>query len=170
MEYLFYHACKTGVPFNPHTGVTPDQTLKALDVHGQPEEVHWPYLPQLPTDLSKYLPPSMSAPVYRRTGQVFANAPVDGIVQELNDNRPSVLVFRSTLQFIRAGRTSPVAWSSTDQLLTPHAVLAVGLADHQAKRVVRVRNSWGPGWADGGYAWLTEEYIDKTFMALVRME
>ena len=169
VEYLFYHACKLVAPFNPHAGVTLNQILKAVEAHGQPEEVHWPYFVQLPSDLSTYFPPSMSAPIYRRAGQIITNAPVDGIADELTNDRPSVLVFRSTLQFVLAGRTSPVAWSSTDQFLTPHAVLAVGLGDNQAKRVVRVRNSWGGGWADGGFAWLTEEYIQKTFIALVRM-
>ena len=169
MEYLFYHACKLVTPFNPHTGVTLDQILQAVDAHGQPEELHWPYLVHLPADLSTYLPPSITAPIYRRTGQVLTSAPVDEISQDLNNDRPSLLIFRSTEPFIKAGRTSPVAWSSTDQLLPPHAVLAVGLGDNQAKRVVRVRNSWGAGWADGGYAWLTEEFIDKTFVALVRM-
>lgn len=169
VEYLFYHACKLVAPFNPHVGVTLDQVLTAVEADGQPEEVHWPYLVQLPGDLSTYSPPSISAPIYRHAGQVVSNAPVDGIADELDNNRPSMLVFRSTLQFVLAAGGSPVAWSSTDQSLTPHAVLAVGLGDNQAKRVVRVRNSWGAGWADSGYAWLTEEYIERTFMALVRM-
>lgn len=43
-----------------------------------------------------------------------------------------------------------------------HAMLIVGfkvLANGQ--RIFRVRNSWGPSWCDGGYCWVSEEFISS---------
>jgi hypothetical protein len=169
VEYLYYHACKLVSPFDPHTGVTLDQILKAVETDGQPEEVHWPYLPQLPTDLITYRPPSIAGTIYRRSGHLIHAPAVDGINQELSQDRPSMLVFRSTLGFLTALAGNPVNWTSTDQMLSPHAVVAVAMGDNGDERFVRVRNSWGVGWAEGGHAWLSEEYVQKTFIALIRM-
>ena len=41
-----------------------------------------------------------------------------------------------------------------------HAMVIVAYKDTEpAGTLFKVRNSWGAGWRDGGYAWLTEEYI-----------
>lgn len=37
-----------------------------------------------------------------------------------------------------------------------HAMLAVGYDD--ARQAFRIQNSWGRGWADGGYAWFGYDY------------
>jgi C1A family cysteine protease len=37
-----------------------------------------------------------------------------------------------------------------------HAILIVGWDD--SRRAWRIRNSWGSGWCDGGYAWLSYDY------------
>ena len=169
VEYVYYHACKNGSTFDPHSGVTLNQILDAVENQGQPEEAHWPYLDQLPGDLSTYHPPTISGTIYRRAGDLLKGVAVDEIQEELEHDRPSMFVFRSTLQFLLASPGSPVKWSSTDQQLMPHAVVAVAIGEDAGERVVRVRNSWGSGWADGGHAWVSEGYIQNTFIALVRM-
>ena len=40
-----------------------------------------------------------------------------------------------------------------------HAVLAVGI---DAPDRLIVKNSWGPGWGDGGYGFVTPRYYDHT--------
>jgi Papain family cysteine protease len=169
VEYLYYNACRLSTPFDPHSGVTLDQILGAVETNGQPEEEHWPYLDQIPTNLNDYRPPAISAPIYRRTGQAITGSALDQIAKELQAGRPSMLVFRSSLNLMQAKPDAPVRWSSTDQWLNAHAVLAVALGNDRSERFVRVRNSWGTGWADAGHAWLTEEYVQKTFINLIRM-
>ena len=38
-------------------------------------------------------------------------------------------------------------------------LVSVGYGTHNGRRVILVRNSWGEGWGQGGYAWLTEEFL-----------
>ena len=41
-----------------------------------------------------------------------------------------------------------------------HAQLLVGYRVlNDGKTIFRVRNSWGIGWGDGGYTWITEDYL-----------
>jgi hypothetical protein len=169
VEYLYYNACRLVSPFDPHSGVTLDQILRAVEGNGQPEEAHWPYLNQIPSNLNDYRPPTITAPIYRRPGKLVPGKPVDQIAKELQADRPSMLIFRSTLQLMLAKPGTPVRWSSTDQQLNAHAVLAVALGNDKSERFVRVRNSWGTRWADAGYTWLSEEYVQKTFIDLIRM-
>lgn len=169
VEYLYYHACRLATPFDPHSGVTLDDALWTVEHDGQPEEAAWPYLPQLPNDLSTYQPPAITAPIYRRKGESLSGTVMDRIGNTLTANRPSMLIFRSSLNFVQALAHVPVFWSSSDTLLNLHAVLVVGLGKDGDARVVRVRNSWGAGWADSGHAWLREEYVENTFIDLVGM-
>ena len=46
---------------------------------------------------------------------------------------------------------------SREEIITMHAVLAVGYDDRRERMLVR--NSWGPSWGQGGYFWMPYEYI-----------
>jgi hypothetical protein len=47
--------------------------------------------------------------------------------------------------------------------------LGHGTVDHH--RAILIRNSWGPRWGDGGYAWLTESFlVPRMFAAATLME
>jgi C1A family cysteine protease len=140
-----------------------------MEHDGQPEEAAWPYLPQLPNDLRTYQPPAIAGPIYRRKAELLSGTVMDKIVDTLTASRPLMLIFRSSLNFLRASAHVPVEWSASDILLNLHAVVAVGHATHRKARLVRVRNSWGASWADSGHAWLHEEYVEKTFVDLVGM-
>ena len=168
VEYLFYHACLRGSPFDPSNGVTLHQILEALEHDGQPQEEHWPYMMYLPPDVKNYKPPANTPPIYRRAGEEIDRA-VDEIEKELESGRAVMVVFTSTMQFHLAQPEVPVASSSSDQALAPHAVVAVAVGKDHTHRCVRVRNSWGAKWADSGYAWLSEDYLKARLIALVRM-
>ncbi len=169
VEYLYYHSCKASSQFAPEKGVTLQAALQALHSEGQPHETQWPYLDKLPANLADYQPPSVTGLRYSIDGQSMAGQVVRTISDELNRQRSTVLIFRASIGLMTATATQPVRWSSTDALLTPHAVSVTTLGKSDSEYFVRVKNSWGIRWADAGYAWLSEDYINNTFIALVGM-
>jgi len=52
----------------------------------------------------------------------------------------------------RDGVTMPVPDRSKEQVLGGHEVLAIGYSDERA--AFKIRNSWGPSFADGGNFWM----------------
>jgi C1A family cysteine protease len=67
----------------------------------------------------------------------------------------------------------PMPDIAKEQLQGGHAVLAVGYDD--ATQRFLVRNSWGEGWADGGYftmpyAYLTDRSLASDFWAVLQVE
>jgi len=167
-EYLFYHACRRCPPFDPTSGVTLNGILEAVEKDGQPEESEWPYLQRLPADLGSYKPPSITSALYRKVGERLGSS-VDKIGTEIACGRAVMVVFTSSLEFVKARPGAPVEYWAGDPIFSAHAVIAVAVGDQNGQRCVKVRNSWGGGWADHGYAWLSEEYLDARLIALVRM-
>jgi C1A family cysteine protease len=51
----------------------------------------------------------------------------------------------------------PMPNQETEQCMGGHAVLAVGY--DRIKRLVKVRNSWGPDWGDHGYFYLPYDFV-----------
>ena len=46
-----------------------------------------------------------------------------------------------------------------------HAVVAIGYKQIQRQLYFECRNSWGPGWGDGGYFWLPASYVTSRNLA-----
>jgi aminopeptidase C len=47
-----------------------------------------------------------------------------------------------------------------------HAVIAVAHGTANKQRTIMMRNSWGSAWGNGGYAWLSENYLLPRIFAL----
>ena len=67
---------------------------------------------------------------------------------------------------------------SSDRVQGGHAVVAVGYDDNRKigneKGALKIRNSWGTAWGEGGYGWLPYTYIEAgladDFWSLLRAE
>lgn len=149
-EYLHFFASQ-GSP----SGSSMPGAAEALEVEGQSEEIHCPYLPQDP--VPGWTPPTGLA-VFRRASEPKNATPV-AIEGWIRSGFAPILGLTLPEPFF-----DPVApWivSSTGRVRGLHAVIGVGLGRHQGTRVFLIRNSWGKDWGDGGYAWLDDAFLAR---------
>jgi C1A family cysteine protease len=152
----------------PSMGVTLSSTLEAVEHDGQPDEAAWPYLAMLPSDLNVYVVPQGITSTFKRAGERVP-ATYNSVESELLAGRPAMVIFRSSVGFYYAKADEPVLPSAGDSNTVPHAVLAVGTGKAPSGRCLKVKNSWGEGWAARGYGWISEDYFAVRVIAVVRM-
>jgi hypothetical protein len=96
-EFLFYHAQRRASR-KPSQGALLDSVLEVLRHDGQPHENGWPYLVEVPVDLSQWVPPAGVAPLFRRAGEETRSA-MDTIIGELAQGRPVIVLTRLSWSF-----------------------------------------------------------------------
>jgi C1A family cysteine protease len=157
VEYAYYHASLKRATFNPHSGVAMSDILKAIEDDGQPVEAGWPYLHQLPADMTKYKPPAPVGPVYKRESQIRSD--IDAIRSVLKANRPALIAMNISVEFFSVKADQVLRAPASSPSANRHALVVVGVGEEQSEEVFLVRNSWGRGWADDGHAWVADSYI-----------
>jgi C1A family cysteine protease len=165
-EFAFYHAQQRGGR-KPTDGATLPSMLQAIREDGQPVETAWPYLTDTPADVSQWLPPSSTTPVFRRAGR-GTNGNVNAIIAELNQSKPVITLMRLSASFFRVPADGIIDETPGEKpdLHLRHAVIALGHGMRGTDRVVLVRNSWGPRWGQQGYAWITEKFLNARIFSL----
>ena len=133
-------------------GTTVSAVLSAVEADGQCEEAAWPYGDATALDpKAPYL--CAHADSTRRDDLVAACR------LTLGAGRPTLLVLGITDSWFRVAGTGRLpSPGPTDRLQGRHAVVAVGYDDDEQRLIIR--NSWGVGWGDAGYAWLPYDYVD----------
>lgn len=164
-EYAFYHAVRRMDPSVTEQGATPRAMFDAIAVDGQPEEYHYPYLSPTPFATLPAPPTPFHYPVYKYTASL-APARVNDVVRALERGNSPVLGLEITEGFrMASGAPALVQLVPGDSVVGRHAVLAVGLAvDKSNTEYVKIRNSWGCGWADAGHAWLSRPYVEQRLL------
>jgi hypothetical protein len=139
------------------------EALQGLEVHEHASEQAWPYgTPAWPADRPAAAHEADSRaklPAWRE----LAGLTPEGIRAEMRADRAVILSLRVV----------PPAWFSLQAALSgvvdaardaksvgAHAVLAVGGFARNGEEGIVAKNSWGPTWGDGGYALLTDQYIE----------
>ncbi len=164
-EYAFYHSQRRARR-PPNTGALLSSMLVALREDGQPEERGWPYLPATPADASSWAPPAEVGALFGRNGGTAAHS-LDRVISELDQGRPVIILLTLSRTFY-ARSSRGVVDPADDEVPEPqrrHAVIAVGHGTVDGQRAILVRNSWGPTWGDGGYGWLTEQFLGPRIFA-----
>jgi C1A family cysteine protease len=168
VEYLYYYACRRSPQFLPHKGITLIKALEAVELDGQPAEMAWPYLPALPADLKDYaVPPGISS-IFKH-GAEHLSATYNAVESELRAGRSTMVIFKSSTALHYAKPDKPIVPITADNDTAPHALLVVGAGKFAAGRCLKVKNSWGTGWAAQGYGWMSEDYFTARVIAVVRM-
>lgn len=167
VEHLFYNAVLRSAKPNPKAGVTLTTILGALRDDGQCQENRWPYLDCLPLDLTAWVPPANVQPVFMH-GSEIRSTNVDTIVEDLDDDRPSIITLLLGERFYKP-ISGVIDIGPNDNDTAYHAVIGVGHGKHAAGRAIIVRNSWGESWGENGYAWVTEAYLRSRLRHVARL-
>ena len=163
VEYLLHHAVKAMSNWTTTSGLTIEAVLDALAQPGQPEEKLYGYQPSVP-EFPLACPPTLS-PLYTSTCD-DRGLTIEQIVTKISEGTPVCIGVRMTYEFF-----TPVDGIVGDSLNCPtgmgHAILVVGIGLHDVNGMeyFLVRNSWGPGWAKNGYAWLSKQYLTNHLLA-----
>jgi hypothetical protein len=152
---------------SPLGGALLDDMLSTLREDGQPIEESWPYLSDLPPDLSLYSPPMPIGPCYGRKSELTP-CDFDRICSALDHGAPAIVLAVLTLNYFNPPSNGIIKSFQGEAVFpTPrHAMIAVGHGVAEGERVVMIRNSWGPGWGLAGYCWLTESYLNEHMFGL----
>lgn len=158
VEYLFFHAVARTPGQNPHGGTSMAAAAAALADEGQPVETAWPYTSD---QLTPWTPPPITSTLHKT---VLAPGALDfaGVIATLDTAAPVVLGLIITDAFYRPDGAGRIPFQAPDIERGGHAVLAVGYGSESGtgEPALLIRNSWGPGWGQGGYAWLPRAYVD----------
>jgi Papain family cysteine protease len=165
-EWAYYHALKRegGAP---HDGATMTGMLDALRINGQPEEAAWPYIAELFTDMTVWVPPK-AAPVFRRDSTP-QTATVEAIIDRLDANDPVLFTMSVSTSFFRHGPGGVIAAVEPLEPKRVHALVAVGHGHRQQDVFVLVRNSWGQAWGVDGYGWVATSYLKSRLLRVATM-
>jgi hypothetical protein len=156
-EEALYWGCKTA-DGNWNGGTTFTSAETAIRRWGQPLEARWPYNHGQSDGVEIRQPAGIKTNDWFRSGLRRVNVAVADLQTLLAAGTPVVLGLRVFDTLFRPGRDGrvqdPPARAPQRGL---HAVLAVG---HEPGSIL-IRNSWGAGWALGGYGWITDAYVSK---------
>ena len=174
---FLYKATRNLMGMTGDTGAYLRTTMQAMVLFGIPPEEYWPY------DLTTFdvEPPAFYysfAQNYRSIEYYRLDPPgiyPDDLLARIKTNiagaLPSMFGFTVFSSYTQARTTgaipSPVR---NDRRIGGHAVVACGYDDSKVIRnsaagaedtvgALRIRNSWGPGWGEGGYGWLPYDYV-----------
>lgn len=162
-EFLYFHAQKIGGR-DATTGATVPDVLNALKTEGQPLEADWPYIQKRPDQvMNAWTPPTDLGDIYKRNGDRCGQLAND-VVQYLEAGSPVIsLIFLCDPFFgARRGKIIETSPTSPPNISMRHAVVAVGFGTASSGRCFLIRNSWGEGWGEDGYAWIAEDLFDAS--------
>jgi hypothetical protein len=162
-EFLYQRAASTTPGWKPGDGTYIEHAIAATFAPGLPGDDFFPYQAIEPTLPLVTLPLPTSANELHRTK--FTSGKISGtsyVRTMLQTGHPVGLVVRVTMDLFRP-KSGLVAYSPMVLPNQLHAIVATGYGTHvdSSEPYVRVRNSWGPGWAEQGHAWIHADYIDN---------
>lgn len=155
VRYVYQNAKKIDELPDDEDGTYIRCAMKILDDRGVCYEGCWPYIPNAPgepcADADK------QAEAFKADGYWRVDS-IQAMKETLVANGPfvlGVLVFNGI--FNAPGGVVPMPQSG-EAYVGGHAICVVGYDD--AKSWFKFKNSWGTGWGDGGYGYLSYDYVN----------
>jgi C1A family cysteine protease len=183
---FLYKVTRDLLGFTGDDGAYLRDTMKAMVLFGVPPERYWPYDPTRynddPTAFCFSYAQNYQAIDYFRLDP--PNTPSDAALENIKANLaaglPSMFGFSvySSMPPLGDGKGEIPYPSMGETLEGGHAVLAIGYDDAKKiggkKGALRIRNSWGADWGEGGYGWLPYAYVESgladDFWSMVKAE
>lgn len=145
---------------SPSDGLTLHEAIVSLNGDGQTTEVDWPY------NSDKALNAACAFHCANGTSLPFDHAVV---VAALKSKRPISLIIDVDLTFFGYNGNTPLDLNPTSQIQGRHAVVVCGVRAACGSFDYLIKNSWGSGWGNSGYAWLTLKHVSARSPLLVRI-
>jgi hypothetical protein len=140
------------------------ECCKALAKIGVPDEGAWPFKTRRVNDKPRGFRPWMEADP-RKNGEYLSIAStgsfrIDRITSAIAEGYPVVFGTDLVQSFMSASGPDVISRPKTgEKIVGGHAMVIVGYRTVDGKVQLRVLNSWGKYWRDGGLCWFTEDYI-----------
>ena len=158
-EFIFFHAVRRSHG-DPRRGIGRTAIKTALFDDGQPDETDWPYQPTNPPSFADWsAPPNNLATrhgnIHWSGGMTFRD-----LCTFLDANQVVVMVTHISDAFYQIDGQGLDDGCTQETARAKHSVIAVGYGmTPTGGDAVLVRNSWGPAWAEDGYAWIAWNYF-----------
>lgn len=160
------------------TGAFLRSAMGALVLFGVPPEEYWAYdeerFDEEPPAFCYAFAQSYQAIQYYRLDPPATpkEALLDRIKQDLAAGLPSMFGFTVFSSISEAATSGEIPWPAAgEKIVGGHAVVAAGYdntkkikvadADEETEGAILIRNSWGTGWGEEGYGWLSYSYVLK---------
>jgi len=163
--YFMSRRSHAGGPAIFDSGTYLRTAARAMNHFGVPDERWWKFsqnpvtVNRRPAFVASMRAKGRSGGQYYRI-QSTGNDRVKAIQAALLKGYPVAFGTRVTEGFLDSNGPVIVDKPSYDQKFAGgHAMLIVGYDQRPGGLLFEVRNSWGTGYRDGGYVWLTEDYI-----------
>ncbi len=164
---FLYKTTRNLLGWSGDTGAWLRTTMQAMVLFGIPPEKYWPYetadFEKEPGAFHYSFASHYQSIQYYRLDQpgMKATELLDTIKNHLAAGYPSMFGF-TVYNFGNADGEFAYP-SPSDTVQGGHAVIAIGYDDNRKigtkKGALKIRNSWGTGWGQGGYGWLPYAYV-----------
>lgn len=162
-EYAFFFAAQRQLPVMHFAGVRTDALFTAIALDGQPHEQHFPYQSGLLASAMLIAPEDPFPYSTYKCRATYRVGTAHDVISYLQQKVTPILAVNITRAFQgTTGKNSVVEDDPNDMNVGLHALVAVGFGQRMnGLEYVKVRNSWGNGWGDQGYAWLSADYLNR---------
>lgn len=158
--FHYYWARKMNGSFPADGGMSVMETLKTIQKYGLcPEAVHpdvWSNFNTAPNQFA-----NESAEIFKKyiiLEEYSRILDVSGLQKVLLSGKPAVIGIKiwDGFYYNRSGEI-PMPVEGKERYWGGHAILIVGYKNNKFKLL----NSWGTGWGNSGFAWISRDYLEK---------